>query len=393
VREWQKIEGSIDAWLALTPLLEASQRPTDRAHYCIRFELDAPVAGATDKCCRACDHRLSGVLLDTAPLIAELDNYLASSVANGKSVADEKWPAPETLQMLKRAWRIPEAPREVRTPVDLPLTIVSGLDNIHAMLADEMQTTTTAPEERKTAALNIRVPELTLADVRSRPVLSAFPDGAFLGQRDQEVDVWKLSYGDEKFVEPQRAWHETSHEHKVDALSARAVDASATGYRLEMQLPAKSTLRLGELIALRGTSAKGWELFLLRWVRRMDSERVTLGLERIGDGVRAIELIVQGRDTTRAVLRAVTALDEEMTPLLLMPTLPSLSRKSLAIAYAGEETAISLASNLVLSPWFESYVYSARDAMAERETWVHAAQKSGSTGKKEDQFDEVWDLL
>jgi hypothetical protein len=254
-----------------------------------------------------------------------------------------------------------------------------------------MQPATAAPQEGKTAALNIRVPELTLADVRSRPVLSAFPEEAFLGQRDQAADIWKLSYGEEKFVEPQRAWHETPHEYKVDSLSARAVDASATGYRLEMALPENSTLRLGELIALRGASTKGWELFLLRWLRRMDSERVTLGLERIGDGVRPIELIVQGRDATRAVLRAVTAHDEEMTPLLLMPTLPSLTRKSLAIRFANEETAITLANNLVLSPWFESYAYSASDVMAKRKTWVDAAQKS--SGKTEDQFDEVWDLL
>jgi len=394
VREWQKIEGNIDTWVARLPLLDARQRTSAHAQYCIRFELDAPIAGVTDKCCSACNTRVSGVLLDTAPLITELEHYLASNTEVSKTDSDEKRLAPETIQMLLRAWRIPEAPREARTPVDLPLTIVSGLDNIHAILADEPRThSASRGEGTDAAALNIRVPDLTLAEVKSRPVLSAFPEETFLGQRDQGEDVWAPSYGKERFVEPPRAWFDTPRKHTVDTLTARAVDASATGYRLEMELPEKSTLRLGELIALRGTSAAGWELFLLRWVRRIDSERVTLGLERIGDGLRAIDLIAQGSDSTRAVLHAVTALDEEMTPLLLMPTLPSLARKRLTIRHAGEETAITLADNLALSPLFESYAYGASEALTELEAWMQATQKSRTSGKTADHFDEVWSLL
>lgn len=387
MREWQKIAGKIDAWLALPHLLEARQRTTNRAQYCIRFELDTPVAGATDRCCPACDNRLVGMLLDTAPLIAELQHYRDCQIDADNRAADEEWPAPETIQMLLRAWHIPEAARQPRTPVDLPLTIVSGLDNIHTILAEEARTTSTSSSEENTSTPNFSVPELTLADVKSRPVFSAFPEEAFLGQRDPEQDVWKLSYGEEKFMETPPAWYDAPRKEMVDALTARAVDASATGYRLEMALPKRSTLRLGELIAVRGTSTKGWELFLLRWVRRIDSERVTLGMERLGDGLHAIDLIVQGSDSTQAVLRAITVIDEERIPLLLMPKLPSHTRKRFAIRNSGVDTPITLAEKLGHSPLFESYLYSSNNPLAER------TQAGETPGRNEDPFNEVWRLL
>lgn len=389
-RELGKIKGKIDTWLPLLSLSTAQQRPAARPLFCVRFELDAPVAGGVDTCCGACGHRLAGVLLDTAPLIGELEAQLKSD-AKGASAAEHGAPSFETLQILLRAWHIPETPRAPRTPVDLELTVVSGLDNIHAILSAPSPSAGADGEE--SAAERFHLPELTLDDINRKPVLSAFPGGSFLGQREQERDVWKLSYGEEKFEALSSIWNGTASEKHVDALPARAVDASDAGYRLEMELPEKSSLRLGDLIALHGASNLGWELFLLRWIRPLEGGRAALGLERIGDGLRAVDLVVQGSDSARATLPALSALDEEVSPLLLMPTLPALSKKRLAIRDGEAEASITLADNRALSPLFESYTYHVNETVRKQLAGLHSATKREPVGEEETPFHELWTLL
>jgi len=391
LRDWQGIQQGIDSWTSMTPLLDISERPTQRAFYCIRFELDAPLAAITERCCGACTERPAGVLFDTAPLVAELERRLQAAAPQRSITRHEERLSHETLQMLLRSWRIHDAAREQRKEVDIPLTIVFGVEDIHAVLSAETQSESAVPLDASGTGPTTRTPDFTLESVRQKPVLSAFPVESFLGQRDQEGDIWDTVYVGKEIQAPQPVWGHAPQEKKVEPLNARAVDASTAGYRLVMELPENSGIRLGELIAVHGARIEGWELFLLRWIRRIDERRVTLGLQRIGDGVRPVDLIVQSNGGSRALLRALTALDEEMNSLLLMPLLPSLVNKRFALGYAGKESGITLAENRALSPLFDTYHYHTSEALAEQAAWLREARQPD--GRDEDPFHEVWRAL
>lgn len=391
VREWQSLQHEIDAWVSMTPLLDITDRPTQRAFYCIRFELDAPLAAITEQCCGACAERPAGVLFDTTPLVAELERRLQSATPQRSITRHEEKLSHETLQMLLRSWRIHDAAREQRKEVDIPLTIVFGVEDIHAVLSAETQPKSAAPVEASSTGPRSRIPDFTLENVHQKPVLSAFPAESFLGQRDQEGDIWDTVYVGREIPAPQPVWARIPEGKKVEPLSARAVDASKAGYRLVMELSENSGIRLGELIAVHGACVEGWELFLLRWIRRIDERRVTLGLQRIGDGVRPVDLIVQSNGGSRALLRALTALDEEMNSLLLMPLLPSLVNKRFALGYADKESGITLAENRALSLLFDTYHYHTSEALAEQAAWLREARQPD--GRNEDPFHEVWRTL
>ncbi len=389
--EWQKIKQNIDEWVPLAPLLDARNRPVDRPLYCIRFELDMPMAAATDQCCGACDSHTVGVLLDTKPLIAALEERLEFwNTERASSSGDGHEPAMESLKMLLRSWRIPESPRALRVPADVPLSIVSGLENIHAVLSGESHRNQQGRSPNKSQLISA-VTRDPLGEKQHKVYFSAIPEGIYPGVFESEGEVVEINYSGWESALPS-PWRIPPRERKVEPLPAKAVNVSNAGYRLEMVLPEKNTIRLGELIVLRGARGESWELFVLRWVRRIGGERATLGLERIGDGLHAIDIIVQGSDETRGVLHALTVFDEEMNTIVVMPQLPSLGKKRLTIRHGETETPITLVGNLTLSRLFESFVFKLKDVV-ERGKRTKESDKSMVKMNSPDPFSAIWGVL
>lgn len=393
--EWQELNRRLDEWGWMASLHGATQRAAGRRLYCVRFDLDAALAAPTEACCGACDTKLSGVLLDTAPLIEALEWRIAGSVphqAPFEHASGECRLAPETLQLLLRAWRIPTAPREQRRKVELPLRLVAGLHAIHQMLADDGTAHSPPAADDAPPAHGIAVPNFTLAEIGARPAPGAFPDQAFLGQRDSAGDVWDTVYVGKELPPPVSHWSDGLQREPIEPLAAHALDASSSGYRVELELPEQHDFRLGELVAVCEPRQGRWKLCLLRWIRPVAQQRAALGLEWIGDEPQAIEVRVSGQKSVPATLHGLTGYDPAMNPVLLMPLLPSLTSKRLAITHGGHTTDITLGKDLAFSPLFESFLFTAVDS-AQEAAARQAEPRPPQRDTGEDPFGDIWRSL
>lgn len=324
--QWRALQQRLDEWVAQAPLYRAAQRPTGKRLFCIRFDLDTPLAAATEVCCGACDRTTSGLLLDTEPLLEMVEWALAGS-APEQSPLHEQSPAcrlpQELLQQLLRAWRIPHEPREERKRIDLPLQLVCGLHEIHKLLASGKGAA--APQQGHEEHAG---------------------EGVTIGYRGREV------------AEAPPLWHGGAEE----GLKAHASDASGHGFRVELELPPSHTFQLGELVALRSLGHEGWSLCLLRWARRIDERHAALGLERIAEHPHPVEVRVATADATATQAQpGLTCYDQEMNATLLMPLLLSRTASELHLAHQGGGVAILLEENLALSPRFDAYRFSSAD--------------------------------
>jgi hypothetical protein len=263
-------------------------------------------------------------------------------------------PEERTLQRLLMSWGVMPKRRFTRHRQDNEVSLLRGLDNIHAVIAEPVESADTAgdsedhtiadseylsdPTFEHRTVINIdQSPRFNSSGngrVADTARTNAFP-GAFIKTPDKpHVETWKV------------------------------LDISAGGYSLLRDTDEASGAQVGELVAIN-TKAEidenSWQLGVIRWMKSTGPGGLELGIEMLAPGASAIEATncnekssVENR-MNGILLPEIKALNQPAT--LLLPSLPFHVGCMITLLQNKNEERIKLTQQLENTGCFAQFLF------------------------------------
>ena len=100
------------------------------------------------------------------------------------------------------------------------------------------------------------------------------------------------------------------------------IDESAGGLALSTSQVKHQRTKVGDIMGVRTDKQTHWEIVVVRWIKNIDAETVSIGLQRLAPDAVAIEINVLDEDGK----------DTQFKPALLLPALPALKQSATIVA-------------------------------------------------------------
>lgn len=342
--QWQALGRHLDQWL---PLIRLDPTSVEYGFW-VRLDSDSPPTELPMDFTAAMGRRGKFTVLNTRPLIEQLEHLLMDP-----SVAFPTGLTRDSIETLRQAW--------------------SGARGRHA------ERRRGRGQERQ---LLVGIGALYQALGGKLPALPVVLDLARPGSNDTG-----------------RAWaHATAPVAPPQAVTARVVDQSETGYGLELTTAPPQPLREGEIIGLRSQAVPHWDICYVCWLHAVAGKPVTLGVQHLALEALPVEVMVgieSGHSAPLGCLLGTTATGETA---LFMPNLPGVEHKILQLGYRGHATAIVLQERLDGSSGFTAFLFdtpphAAQAGLAAQEAWRHRAAAPEAAAAEADRYREVWNAL
>ncbi|NWB90922.1 molecular chaperone [Pseudomonas agarici] len=326
--------------------------------------------------------------INTLQLVKAIQDYLELPADQR---AESPLPVPgglslDTLQHLSAAWG-EEAERTFqRTPSQGELTLCIGMSALHYYLGGQR----------------------SFSEILKRPDASRPAHFATQRADSSEKDNWALAFDAERhgsadtllpYEEIQ--YHPTQAQINQAAansaedfpiFSLQIINHSPSGYCLVWPKEVPDQLQAGELVGLQDSTARGWSVAVVRWIRQVRGG-TQMGIELIAPHAQPCGLqLVRGNEENSHYLRAlllpeINAIGVPAT--LLTPRLPFQEGHKVTINTNGDEHRGRLNKRLISTGGFNQFEYRLLDQpVAIGNEWA----TGGTTGPEED-FGSLWKTL
>lgn len=346
VEQWQHLGGHLDRWLALVDL-----DPTSVEYgFWVRLDSDNPPTELPVDIVGAMGGKGKYTVLNTRPLVRQLEAMLA--------VDGEPLPAGlgrDSVEVLRNVW--------------------SGARGRHA-------------ERRQGRGQEMQV------QVGVRGLYHAL--AGVTPPRPPQV----LELESAKNARPVHAWSGgAAADEAPQPLTARVLDRSATGYGLELPAGSAQPIKEGDIIGLRNGPGRPWEIAYVCWLRAMEGEPPSLGVQHLAVEALPVDVSVDLQDGHSAPLGCLLGTTASGETALFMPNLPGVEHKTLRMAYREHEVPILLLERIDSSTGFSAFSFDVPEhdqphaGLAAQEAWRRRAEAPMAAAKEADRYTDVWNAL
>ncbi len=354
VEQWQCLGGHLDGWLGMVELDPMSIE----YGFWVRLDSDAPPTELPVDFTAAMGGKGKYTVLNTRGLVQHLDRLLEGDAAALPAGLNR-----DSVEMLRNVW--------------------SGARGRHA-------------ERRKGRGEEVKL--LVGVNALYHALSSTMPPPA---PQVLELEQIATPAGGKPAVRPHTpSWTNTVvMEPLPPPISARVIDHSESGYGLELPAVIQQPIKEGDIVALRGKTARQWEIGYVCWLRAVAGQPLGLGLQHLAVEVLPVEITVgreQGHSAPLGCLLGSTATGETA---LFMPNLPGMEHKTLRLGYRGHAAPIVLRERFDGSAEFSAFLFDvslqdeASSGAAAQEAWRHRAEAPAAAATEADRYTDVWNAL
>ena len=274
----------------------------------------------------------------------------AESIQIGKQTLSRS-----TIQSLLTYWSREQLRKEPRKTGTGFVDIISGITAIHFVLnkQDQPAYTNILTDSPKVVDFEST---LTIEPLQHKPSNGSLGLDYFLGNSEQEQDVWNKVY-ENSINEPiQKAnWTDTGNHKIYSHTKSILLDYSKDGYRLSVNEKNIDGLKQNELVAVREHALAPWALAQVKWIHFSQIGDLQFGLRILTHHVLPVNVRFEANQAMSKPLPCLIGLDTKKL-LLFVPTLPTnLNGKKLQIAHQDQLSSIRLNNRLLSTPAFDVY--------------------------------------
>lgn len=355
--------------------------------YCIDLDQDA-APGPLWKLHPAREPNMYSLrVLHMTPLLEQMTQQVARQRAATSHIALPSGAAVQrdTAALLLACWLRPPQRGIAREATAGTVHVVLGLREIHALLsgvtvpvAEEPVAPTTAP----TAA-----PTLQVLDAQLEKKESFARSLGFVGDRDEEVDIWDMVYTSRP-QERIKSWAEVEVAKSYTLVIGELTNRSEGGLGLRFPAGRLGAVRDGDLVAVSTSDdTSDWSLGMVRWLRIGADGGIELGVKRLQEQVVPAAIRVEQDGKHSAPIDCLLGHEQDQLRVVL-PHITGLANKRLLLTSAGREVPIMLLEQLESSVVFQ--MFRCAENQARREQPEAKPQPSADPF---DKYKSVWEIL
>ncbi|MGY2167984.1 molecular chaperone [Pseudomonas gingeri] len=336
------------------------------------------------------DEQLPGLMgINTLPLVAAMKDYLelpADQRGQSRLLVPSGFSL-DTLQHLCAAWGEAAERTFQRTPGQGELTLCIGMSALHYYLGGQR----------------------SFSEILKRPVASRAAHFTAQMANSAEKDSWTLAFDAERhgsadtllpYEEIQ--YHPTEAEVSQAAANSaedfptfglQIINHSPGGYCLAWPREVPGQLQAGELVGIQDSTAQGWSVAVVRWIRQVRSGGTQMGIELVAPHAQPCGLqLVRGSEESSQYLRAlllpeISAIGVPAT--LLAPRLPFQEGHKVVINTNGDERRGGLNKRLASTGSFNQFEY----RLFEQPVAIKSESAAGGAAGHEEDFGSLWKTL
>lgn len=260
-----------------------------------------------------------------------------------------------TIQSLLASWFRSHLRKEVRKTGTGFVDIITGITAIHFVLYQQDQPTYNVVSTDLPEVVDFES-TLTIEPIQHNLKKDTLGLDYFLGNSDQEEDIWDKVYENNINELIEKANWTDSGSHKVyNFTKSILLDYSKDGYRLSINDKKVDSLKQNELVAVREHALAPWALAQVKWLHFSQQGDVQFGLRILSHHVLPINIRYHANHTLSKPLPCLLGLDTKKL-MLFVPTLPTnLKGKKLQLEHQKQHSHIRLKNRLLTTPAFDVY--------------------------------------
>lgn len=330
-------------------LISRSDDADGPSRFCFRIDEDLPPSRfATERWrqCQECEQRR---ILNLESLLAKLENMQRHSDSLGSTVSQSASAANQiVIRKLQEGWRVTDDHRETRTDNAQMIRAAHGLSNIALVLAAKC---TLHGGEAEDARTGQAVDGSELADEFGDIDVQIEGIDPLLHEEHLRLnhDQWSVTpYA----ITEKGGWTDNVQRRGGVVIDVCLDNESPGGFGVSIPVSeggAAANYKVGELMSLN--LEQGWALTTIRWVR-MEAERTSLGLSRLGSEIRPYSMVQYRDDNESQPLPVLLIRDRGGHPAVVLHKLSTRDKPELGIS--GME-GLSLRELLETTPSFSCF--------------------------------------
>lgn len=183
---------------------------------------------------------------------------------------------------------------------------------------------------------------------------------------------------------------------KYDIFECKLVNSSPGGFCVQWTSATPSSVKTGEIIAVRESERSSWAIAVIRWVKQFKTEGTRMGIELLApkatpSAVRVIQKTGDMTEYMRAlVLPELRAIGQPAT--LITPSVPFQVGHKILCTLNGEELKGQLTKLVTNTASISQFQFKLFGKKAEEQPQKQSVPLA-STGKNDDDFDSLWTSL
>lgn len=382
--QFDDVQRSMAQWTAALQLVRPDHPQRCADAYCIDLDQDVSPAPLWKLHPAREPNVYSLRLLDMTPLLEQMQQQVGQQRAAAARITLPSGTEVQrdTAALLLACWARPPQRSEVREKAVGTAHVVLGLREIHALLSGvAAPVAEPAPAAAATA-------EFRVLDVPMDKKESFARSLGFVGDRDEEADIWDMVYTSRPPTQ-HKSWSEVEIAKTYTLMFGDLVDRSDGGLGLRFAAGRLGGVRDGDLVALSTSDddTSAWSLGMVRWLRIAADGSIELGVKRLQQQVVPAAIRIEQDGKPSAPIDCLLGHEQEQLRVVL-PHISGLANKRLRLVSGGREFPIVLLEQIESSAVFQMYrcaEHQARRAQPEA--------KPASPGEPFDKYKGVWDIL
>lgn len=293
--------------------------------------------------------------VNVTPLIEVVRNRIQSAGSEEKVELIIKTLSPTVLRHLLQSWSASSQRAFARTQTEGPISLAFGLGAVHHYISNGQDFGKMLSGGKQSVLLQ---------EESDNPFLNAGNNRnyGFNEELRSGGDVWALQAISVSDSKPGKAT--TSKEEIKNPFSSfecQMVDTSPGGYCLEWKGSAPTLLKTGEMIAIKEPKQEQWSVGVIRWVKKLSTETLRLGLELLAPHAEAVGAkVIQKDGSTTEYMRGIRlpelkAVGQAST--IVMPRLTFKEGYKVMLNIFGKEIRIQLTKEIGATASFSQFEY------------------------------------
>ncbi len=287
-------------------------------------------------------------------LVEVVKNRIQNTNSDEKVELIIKTLSPTVLRHLLQSWSASSQRAFARTQTEGPISLAFGLGAVHHFIANGQEFGMMLSGGKQ---------EILVKEESDNPFLSAGNNRnyGFNEELRSGGDVWALQAISVSEKKSGKTNSKDENKNQFNAYQCQMVDTSPGGYCLEWKGGAPTLLKTGEMIAIKEPKQEQWSMGVIRWVKKLSTETLRLGLELLAPHAEAVGAKVIHKDgSTTEYMRAIRlpelkAIGHAST--LITPRLTFKEGYKVLLNISGREVRVQLTKEIGATASFSQFEY------------------------------------
>lgn len=262
----------------------------------------------------------------------------------------------QTIKALLAHWTRSFTRHEVRKAGSGFVDIATGITAIHFVLSQNKQPVQDISNELNDSMVIDFESTLTIEPAhKSTNKNETLNLGHFLGQSDENDDVWQQVYDYKSAAPPQQDWTETGINKIYQFTKSDILDFSKDGYRLSVNSSEIESIKHNELVAVREHALAPWALAQVKWLHFSLQQDIQFGLRLVSHQVLPVHVRYHTNEIESKPLPCLLG-SSNSELMLFVPSLPTdLKNKKVHMDFHDQHTRVKLLKKIITNPKFDAY--------------------------------------